>query len=75
MDKPERQRLKRLANEAIIATFGNDSREQRLAEALEKAIDELGERAKCAVCGDGENPDWPSLATTLEGLGFRLEPL
>lgn len=41
MDKPTRQRLKTLVNEAIIATFGNDSREQRLAEALEQAIDHI----------------------------------
>lgn len=41
MDKSERQRLKTLANEAIIATFGQDSREQRLAEGLESCLDVL----------------------------------
>lgn len=38
MDRAERQRLKTLANDAIIELFGSDSREQRLAEALETAI-------------------------------------
>lgn len=75
MDKPTRQRLKALANEGIVATFGENSLKSQLAEALEQCVDELDERAKCAVCGDSENPDWPSLATALEGLGFRLEPL
>ena len=41
MDKTERQRLKELANDSIVATFGQDSREQRLAEALERAIDHV----------------------------------
>lgn len=42
MDKVERQRLKTLANEAIIATYGYDNRESQLAEGLEQALDELG---------------------------------
>ena len=41
MDKAERIRLKQLANDAVIATFGNESREQKLAEALEQAIDHI----------------------------------
>lgn len=41
MERTERQRLKALANEAIIATYGDDGREQRLAEALEKAVDHI----------------------------------
>lgn len=76
MDKGERQRLKTLANEAIIATFGNDSREQRLAEGLEQCVEVLDQRSRCPACGDdSDNPDWTGLATTLAGLGFRLEPL
>ena len=38
MDRSERARLKQLANEAIIDLFGSDTREQKLAEALENAI-------------------------------------
>lgn len=41
MDRAERTRLKQLANDAVIATFGCDNREQRLAEALEQALDHI----------------------------------
>ena len=75
MDQAERTRLKTLANDAVIATFGYDSRESRLAEALERCVDELDRLNRCPVCGDSENPDWPFLTSTLEGLGFRLESL
>lgn len=55
MDHHERQRLKQLANDSIIATFGQDSRESRLAEALEKCIEELELIATdcehCRLCG------------------------
>lgn len=61
MDKAERTRLKRLANDAVIATFGYDTRESQLAVALEQCVDELDERDnKCPTCsacedhGDGE---------------------
>jgi len=75
MDKAERTRLKQLANDAIIATYGYDNDMQRLAAALEKCVEELEGLDRCPVCGDSEEPDWPSLATALEQLGFRLEPL
>ena len=41
MDQSDRQRLKRLANDAIIDLFGSESREQKLAEGLERAIDHI----------------------------------
>lgn len=41
MDNAELTRWKTLANDAVIATFGRDSREQQLAEALEQAVEEL----------------------------------
>lgn len=56
MDKVDRARYRQLANDAIIATFGSESREQKLAEALEQAINQLdyicGEwRPTCDECG------------------------
>lgn len=41
MDASKRARYKQLANDSIIAVFGSDSTEQRLAEGLELAVDEL----------------------------------
>lgn len=41
MDHAERQRLKQLANDSIIATFGQERNEARLAQALEGAIEEF----------------------------------
>lgn len=41
MDHAERQRLKQLANDSIIATFGYDTNEARLAQALEGAVEEF----------------------------------
>lgn len=41
MDCSERQRLKQLANDAIIATFGLDNQESRLAAGLETTVEEL----------------------------------
>jgi len=65
MDKAERTRLKQLANDAVIATFGSDSRESRLAVALEQCVDELeyiGDKCPtCCVCdmhGDWEAEDY-----------------
>jgi hypothetical protein len=75
MNKAERTRLKQLANDVIIVAFGHDSDMSRLAEALEKCVDELERLDKCPICGDSEEPDWAFLAGSLEGLGFRLEPL
>lgn len=41
MDASERARYKQLANDSIIATFGRDDNEARLAQALEQCVDEL----------------------------------
>ena len=41
MDKTERTRLKQLANDAVIATFGTDCPEAWLAVALERCVEEL----------------------------------
>jgi len=41
MDKAERTRLKQLANDAVIATFGSEGRESQLAVALEGCVEEL----------------------------------
>ena len=58
MDKAERTRLKQLANDAVIATFGSESREQKLAEALEEALTHIEYlrsrwRPVCYVCDEG----------------------
>lgn len=62
MDKSERDTYRRLANDSIIATFGSDGTTQRLAEALEKSIEELDDIATdcdhCKTCeyhGDYED--------------------
>jgi uncharacterized protein Yka (UPF0111/DUF47 family) len=41
MEKAERTRYKHLANDAVVATFGEDSDASRLAQALEACVDEL----------------------------------
>lgn len=41
MDQAERARLKQLANDSVIATFGCDNTESRLALALESAVEEF----------------------------------
>jgi hypothetical protein len=56
VDKAERTRLKTLANDAVIATFGSDNRESQLAEALERCVDELEDaNSKCPTCSVCEN--------------------
>lgn len=55
MDKVDRTRYRQLANDAVIATFGESGLTAQLAEALEKCVDELdlyGERDECAVCDE-----------------------
>lgn len=57
MDSATRTRYKQLANDSIIATFGDGSREQQLAEALEKAVDHIEYlrsvwRPVCLDCGE-----------------------
>lgn len=41
MDASERNKLRQLANDALIASLGSDSMEQRLAEGLERCVDDL----------------------------------
>lgn len=48
MDHAERQRLKQLANDSIIATFGQETNEARLAQALEQCVDELEYHGDCS---------------------------
>lgn len=55
MDHAERQQLKRLANDSIIITFGCESNEAKLAQALERCVDELdsyAQRDKCVACDE-----------------------
>lgn len=47
MDHAERQQLKQLANDSIIATFGQESNEARLAQALERCVDVLEYHGDC----------------------------
>lgn len=51
MDKIDRGRYKQLANDAIIAEFGSAGLTARLAEALEKCVEELEAVAECETCG------------------------
>lgn len=62
MEVNERQRLRRLANDSIIETFGTNCSEQRLAEALESTVEELGfiaeECQHCKLCpAHGDHSD------------------
>lgn len=41
MDQAERNRLRTLANDAIIDLFGSEGRELKLAQALEEAVDHI----------------------------------
>lgn len=43
MDHNERQQLRQLANDSIITTFGQDTNEARLAQALERACEAIGD--------------------------------
>jgi DNA repair exonuclease SbcCD ATPase subunit len=56
MDKSERLKFKTLANDAIIATFGHDTDFSRVAEALERCVDEIEDaNDKCPTCSTCEN--------------------
>lgn len=61
MDNAQLTRWKQLANDSIIATYGQDSRESRLAEALEQAVDALDDSSnkceQCSICPDHGNND------------------
>lgn len=66
MDKAERIKLKQLANDAVIATYGSDGREPQLAGALENCLDELDfiadECDHCKTCethGDHDDDSFP----------------
>lgn len=51
VDSGERARYKQLANDSIIATFGRDDNEARLAQALEKCLEWIGDMASnCSTC-------------------------
>jgi len=72
MDKAERIRLKQLANDAVIATFGYDSRESQLAVALEQCVDELesiaSECEHCKTCQYHGNVEDNSIAVDVNEL-------
>ena len=72
MDKAERTRLKRLANDAVIATFGSEGRESQLAVALEQCVDELGVIAEecdhCKTCPDHGDVEDDSIAVDVNEL-------
>ena len=59
MDNADLTRWEQLANEAIIATYGYDNRESRLAEALERAVEALDDSSnkceRCSTCSDHGN--------------------
>lgn len=73
MDSQQRARYKQLANDSIIATYGYDNAQSRLAEALEKCLEELERRARCPICGDGDNPDWEMVTAVFDELGLQME--
>jgi hypothetical protein len=51
MEKAQRSKYKTLANDAVIATFGQDGLAAQLATALESCVDELESvAAECAHC-------------------------
>lgn len=47
MDHVERARLKQLANDSVIATFGQETNEARLAQALEQCVEALEYHGDC----------------------------
>lgn len=56
MDVSERNKLRQLANDALIASFGSDSTEQRLAEGLERCVEWIEETStKCKTCSKCED--------------------
>lgn len=78
MDKAERQRLKQLANDSVIATFGQDTNEAKLAQALEQSIEELGfiaeECEHCKLCPcHGDRSDEPLPVDASEVLDVHAE--
>ena len=66
MDEAERLKLKSLANDAIIASFGYDNDLSRLAQGLERCVDNLSYIAwecdhckYCDVHGEVEDDEIP----------------
>lgn len=61
MDNETLTRWKTLANDAVIATFGEQTREQQLAEALEQAVEALDDSSNncetCSICSEHGNKD------------------
>lgn len=56
MNKADRTPYRQLANDAVIATFGESGLTAQLAEALEKCVDELDDaNEKCPTCSVCEN--------------------
>jgi hypothetical protein len=59
MDDAQLNKWKQLANDAVIAMFGTDTRESQLAQALEQAVDILNETSnscpRCSKCDDHGN--------------------
>jgi hypothetical protein len=72
MDPTERQRLKQLANDSIIATFGHDTNEARLAQALEQCVDQLEYYGDCS--GPQPEPEGAILnLDTVQAIHSQLE--
>lgn len=70
MDNVTLNRWKQLANDAVIATFGQDSREAQLATVLEQVVDELDETSNrcptCSVCEDHGNSDGQGIVVDVD---------
>lgn len=84
MDSVERAKYKQLANDAIIAEFGSNGLAARLAEALEKCVEELewlsGGCQYCSYCEDhgdkaGDKPEPIEASDVLEIHGQLKERL
>lgn len=82
MDNADLQRWKTLANDAVVATFGTNSRESRLAVALESAVELLDETSnRCSTCskcddhGNVENEDIQVSADDVRVIYNRLSQL
>ena len=73
MDKGERQRLKTLANDAIVDLFGVESREARLAEALEQAVEDLEYHGDCIGPRTEEDEVDPLDADHLRSIHLQLK--
>lgn len=71
MDSSDRTRYKQLANDSIIATFGRDDNEARLAQALEKCVDEIEYHGDCS----GPQPEPEGAIVNLDTLQAIHEQL